>query len=132
MSMDDLLVILVVEDDQQIQSIIEQALTEAGFESLIAASGEEAATLLHGNRTGFRAIVTDINLPGELDGWAVARQAREFDPALPVIYMTGEAVDQWPVEGVPNSLLLTKPFAPAQLVTAISGLLNAGRQPARP
>jgi CheY-like chemotaxis protein len=40
------LLVLVVEDDQQIQSIVEDALTEGGFESAIAASGEEAVTLL--------------------------------------------------------------------------------------
>jgi hypothetical protein len=49
-----------------------------------------------------------------------------------VIYMTGAAADQWPVQGVPNSILLAKPFAPAQLVTAISQLLNTGGPPVAP
>jgi len=40
--------------------------------------------------------------------------------------MSGAAADQWPSRGVPNSILLEKPFAPAQLVTAISNLLNTG------
>jgi hypothetical protein len=40
--------------------------------------------------------------------------------------MTGVAADDWLAEGVPNSILLKKPFAPAQLVTAVSQLLNAG------
>jgi hypothetical protein len=43
--------------------------------------------------------------------------------------MSGAAADEWPSRGVPNSFLLTKPFAPAQLVTAISNLLNAGGPP---
>jgi hypothetical protein len=43
---------------------------------------------------------------------------------MPDIYMTGAIDDDWPVNGVPNSVLLTKPFAPAQVVTAISALLN--------
>ena len=42
------------------------------------------------------------------------------------VYMTGAAADDWASEGVPNSILLKKPFAPAQLVTAVSQLLNAG------
>jgi hypothetical protein len=46
--------------------------------------------------------------------------------------MTGAAADQWAIQGVPNSLLLTKPFAPAQLVTAISNLLNTGGSPLAP
>ena len=49
---------------------------------------------------------------------------------FPIVYMTGAAAEQWPSHGVPNSILLGKPFAPAQLVTAISQLLNAGGQPA--
>jgi DNA-binding response OmpR family regulator len=128
----DLLVIMVIEDDQQIQGIVEDALTDGGFEPAIAASGEEAVTLLKGNRGKYRALVTDISLLGSTDGWEVARQAREIDPAFPVIYMTGAAADQWPSLGVPNSVLLTKPFAPAQLVTAVSQLLNTGSPPTAP
>ncbi|MEH2686783.1 response regulator [Bradyrhizobium diazoefficiens] len=73
----------------------------------------------------FRAVVTDINLLGKLDGWKVGRSAREIDPTMPIIYMTGTHGEEWASEGVPNSLLLAKPFAPAQIVTAISQLLNA-------
>ena len=73
------------------------------------------------------ALVTDINLgSGKLDGWNVARCAREIDPDFPVVYMTGDSADEWASKGVPNSILITKPFAPAQLVTAISQLLNSG------
>jgi CheY-like chemotaxis protein len=121
----DLLVIMVVEDHQLIQSLVEDALSNGGFEPAISASGEEAVTLIRGNRNHYRALVTDINLRGTIDGWEVARQAREIDPAFPIVYMTGAAADQWASHGVPNSILLTKPFAPAQLVTAVSQLLNA-------
>lgn len=126
LSLNEMPVILVVEDDQSIQIMIEDALTEGGFESAIAASGEEGITLLQGNKGKYRALVTDINLLGRFDGWEVARRAREIDPAFPIVYMTGLAADQWPSQGVPNSILLEKPFAPAQLVTAISNLLNTG------
>jgi DNA-binding response OmpR family regulator len=122
----DLLVIMVVEDDELIQNLVEEALSDGGFEPSIAASGEEAVTLLRGNRNHYRALVTDINLRGSMDGWEVAKQAREIDPSLPIVYMTGAAADQWASHGVPNSILLTKPFAPAQLVTAVSQLLNTG------
>ena len=116
--------ILLVEDDQLIQSIVEEALTEGGFEVSIFASGEEAVAAL--NHKTFRAVVSDIHLSGKMEGWDVARVAREIDPALPIIYMTGKAAEEWSSKGVPNSVLLTKPFAPAQLVTAVSQLLNAG------
>ncbi len=122
--MGDLPVVLVVEDDAPVQTIVEDALTDGGFEPAIAASGEEAVTLLNGIRGKYRALVTDIQLRGVMDGWDVAKRAREIDPEFPIVYMTGGNAAEWPSHGVPNSILLTKPFAPAQLVTAVSQLLN--------
>ena len=124
--MEDLLVILVVEDDHAIQSVVEEALTDGGFEPAIAAWGEEAVTLLKRGLIKYRALVTDINLRGTMGGWEVAKVAREIDPEFPIIYMTGASADQYASHGVPNSILLIKPFAPAQLVTAVSQLLNSG------
>jgi DNA-binding response OmpR family regulator len=117
--------VLIVEDDELIQGIVEDALKEGGFETAIAPSAEEAVTLLRGRLMDYRALVTDINLKGHMNGWEVAKHAREINPAVPIVYMTGAAAGDWPSRGVPNSILLEKPFAPAQLVTAISQLLNA-------
>jgi DNA-binding response OmpR family regulator len=128
----DLPVILVVEDDAPVQTIVEDALTDGGFEPAIAASGEEAVTLFNGNKGKYRALVTDIQLRGVLDGWEVAKKAREIDPEFPIVYMTDGNAAEWPSHGVPNSILLTKPFAPAQLVTAVSQLLNTGSSPTAP
>jgi DNA-binding response OmpR family regulator len=116
--------ILVVEDDQIIQRFVEEVLSDAGFEIAIAASGEEATGLLNGKKTPYRVLVTDIDLCGRMGGWEVARVAREIDPTFPIIYMSGAAGDEWASYGVPDSILLRKPFAPAQLVTAVSQLLN--------
>jgi DNA-binding response OmpR family regulator len=120
----DLPIVLIVEDDTLVQGIVEDALKEGGFETAIAPSAEEAVTLLKGNATNYRALVTDINLKGRMSGWEVAKQARELDPTFPIVYMTGASANDWPSRGVPNSVLLEKPFAPAQLVTAIAQLLN--------
>ena len=122
----DLIVILVVEDEHLIQSMVEEALADGGFEAAIAASGEEAVTLLTGSKGKYRALVADIDLGGKMDGWEVAKHARETDPEFPVVYMSGDSAGDWAANGVPNSIMLNKPFAPAQLVTAVSQLLNAG------
>jgi len=111
------------------RSIVEESLTDGGFEPAIAPSGEEAVTLLKSGLTKYRALVTDINLRGRMDGWGVAKRAREIDPEFPVVYMTGTSADDYGSQGVPNSILLNKPFAPAQLITAVSQLLNAGTSP---
>ncbi len=88
-AVEELPVILVIEDDEGIQSVVEDALTEGGFAPAIAASGEEAVTLLKGRLINYRALVTDIGLPGKIDGWEVAEQARQIDPKFPIVYMSG-------------------------------------------
>jgi len=117
-------VILVIEDDEAIQMLAEDALADAGFEPAVAPSGEEALTLLMGMKSNYRALVTDIRLRGKIDGWEVAQRAREIDPEFPIVYVSGASAADWPSRGVPNSVMLAKPFAPAQLVTAVSNLLN--------
>ena len=120
------LLILVVEDDADVQTIVQECLSDGGFEAVIASSGERAIELLDAAEGKYRALVTDINLhAGRVDGWHVARHAREIDPNFPIVYMSGKDADDWASQGVPNSIMLAKPFAPAQLITALSNLLNA-------
>ena len=128
----ELPVILVVEDEYALQGVIEETLTDGGFETDILSSGEEALTLFRGGLKNYKALVTDVNLKGRLSGWDIARQIREASPNFPIIYMTGISADDWPSQGVPNSILLQKPFAPAQIVTAVSQLINAGSPPIAP
>ena len=110
--------------------MLNEALQEGGFATKIVSSGEDAVKLLDDSEPKYRALVTDINLGrGKLDGWEVARHAREVDPDIPVVYMTGDSAADWSSKGVPNSILITKPFAPAQILTAVSQLLNAGTAP---
>ena len=120
-------IILVVEDDYLIQSVVEEALGDGGFEVAITASGEEAVALLKGHRGKYRALVTDINLKGTMDGFEVAQHAREIDPDFPIVYASGAAASDWASKGVPNSIMLPKPFAPAQVLTAVASLLNSGK-----
>ena len=119
-------VILVVEDEELLREIIHDALKEGGFDLTTVASGQEAVAEIESGVVKYSALVTDINLKGPMKGWEVARLVRQIDPAFPIVYMTGAAADEWASEGVPHSILLNKPFAPAQLVTAVSQLLNAG------
>jgi CheY-like chemotaxis protein len=65
---DNLQVILVVEGDHLIQSIVEESLTDGGFEIVIASSGQNALELLDASEGKYRALVTDINLVGRFLG----------------------------------------------------------------
>lgn len=120
------MVVLVVEDEALIQPILQDALEDGGFAVATASSAEEAIAMLEAEDAAYNAVVTDVNLGSGLSGWDVARRARELTDGIPVIYMTGGNAHEWSVNGVPNSVLLPKPFAPAQLVTAVSHLLNIG------
>jgi DNA-binding response OmpR family regulator len=116
---------LVVEDDQLLQRVVEETLTDGGFDIVIAASGENAVELLDIADGKYRALVTDVNLGRDrMNGWDVARRAREIDSNFPVVYMSGDSAEDWSSRGVPDSIMLSKPFAPAQLVTAVSQIIN--------
>ena len=118
--------ILVVDDIAQNRDLLRIFLSSEGHDIIEAASGEEAVTLLKGHKDKYRALVTDINLKGRMNGWEVAQHAREIEPEFPVVYMSGAAAADWTSKGVPNSIMLAKPFAPAQLLIAVSNLLNSG------
>jgi CheY-like chemotaxis protein len=116
-------VVLVVEDEWLLHAPIEEALVTGGFEPVFVGSGEEASALLR-SVSNYSALVTDVSLRHEMRGWELATLAREINPELPVVYMTAASAAEWAAHGVPNSILLQKPFAPAQLVTAVSQLLR--------
>lgn len=100
---ENLPIILVVEDDHLVQSVVEDSLTDGGFEIVMASSGENAVELLDASDGKYRALVTDINLGrGGIDGWDVARHAREIDPNFPIVYMSGKDADDWASKGRPE------------------------------
>src|ERR1700684_3421125 len=112
--MDPALLLLLVEDDDAVRSIVEDALREGGFEPKPASNGREALEILSSHRDLLRGLIADINLGDGPDGWEVAQRGRELIPTLPVVYMSGASAQEWPSKGVPHSTLLAKPFAPAQ------------------
>lgn len=119
------ILVFIVEDEELIRHLLQEALTDGGFVVAIATDGNEAMAMLDAEGAGYSALITDVNLPGEFSGWDIARHAREINEKLPVIYVTGDSGHDWGSKGVPNSQLIQKPFAIAQVVTAVSHLINA-------
>jgi two-component system cell cycle response regulator CpdR len=117
--------VLLVEDETFVLMHVAAMLEDDGYEVLMATRGIEAMEAL--NRDGHRlnAVITDIRLPGTIDGWQIARTAREQRPDLPVLYMSGDGARDWLSHGVPESLMLTKPFTTSQLTGALSQLTRA-------
>ena len=125
----DSITILLVEDETIIQAMVEDALKEAGFAVTVASRGEEAIAMLMAPDAAYRALVTDIDLADDITGWEVASRARQLNADFPVIYITGGGANEWASHGVPNSILIPKPFAPGQVGIAVSQLLNQGNTP---
>jgi CheY-like chemotaxis protein len=118
--------ILLVEDEALLRIDLKDALVEGGFEVAEAKDGATAMALLDEKAGNFCGLVTDIKLGKGPDGWQVAMHAREVNPSMPVVYTTGTDSDQWAAHGVPHSILVSKPYAPVQVITAISSLINIG------
>lgn len=112
--------VLYVEDEPAVLDLGVIALEEGGFRVEPIRSGADAIRALETPDAAFRALVTDIDLPGGADGWDVAKRARELFPDLAVIYVSGGSSHDWSSKGVPGSVMLVKPFALAQLVVAVS------------
>ena len=115
--------ILLVEDEHLILEAAQDALEQAGYQVRTATCGLEAMAIMSRPPLEFSGLVTDIRVGPGPGGWEVARHARRLRPEIPVVYMTGDSAADWPLQGVPGSLVVQKPFAMAQMVTVLDILL---------
>ena len=116
--------VLYVEDEPLLRELAAIFLEDAGFEVVTADCGTAALEALDDEGQPWCAVVTDVNLGQGPDGWAVGRHARELNRTLPVVYITGGSAHLWQTNGVPNSVMITKPFEPGQILEAIRKLLQ--------
>jgi DNA-binding NtrC family response regulator len=115
--------ILLVDDERDILELAAGALREAGYRVQPAANGDIALVLIE-QGVPFRLLVTDIVMPGLLDGYALARRARELCPALRVIYSTGFSnVAAIRSTGAPLGETLRKPWKPSELLHLVGKVL---------
>lgn len=99
--------ILLVEDELLLREATADDLRELGYEPVLASQADEAWELLQGDFP-FAGLITDIRMPGEWDGWELARRARTIRPGLGVVYVSGFS-DSEP-QLVPGSIFLKKPY----------------------
>ena len=126
--------VLLVEDEFLIQNLVESTLQEAGYAVIASDNGKIALDLLEKQAGQLAALITDVNLGPAPNGWEVAVRARELSPAIPVIYITGDSAHEWTAHGVPNSVLIPKPFVPSEIMVALANLraLQAALPPLTP
>jgi len=122
--------VLLVEDELLISEWVAESLEEQGFAVHTVTNAMDA--LRHLNAEPVDVLFTDINLPGGVDGTALARRARELRPDLPVVYASGRVNILDPQVGVPGSAFVPKPYVPALIGRVLANAVKetAERVPA--
>jgi two-component system, response regulator PdtaR len=121
--------VLVVEDDFLVRLCAADALSEAGFNVLQAASGPDALRILEDGPVD--VVFTDINMPGAFDGAGLARRIRHRWPETAVVITSGRGC---PEEDVGEARFLPKPYMPdmlAQLMEEVLGVMPGTTRPPR-
>jgi CheY-like chemotaxis protein len=113
---------LVVEDEWLLRLELVEELTRAGWGVREAATGEEALALLD-EGAGFDFLITDIRLPGAVDGWQIAEHVRQINPATPVIYVSANPIND--ARRVPDSAFLGKPVDVGVLLQTCDRLVRS-------
>ncbi len=110
--------VLLVEDDDKVRDVVRKQLSALGCAVLEAESGHEAADMVE-NIPAIALVLSDIVMPGGMDGRALARFVRRFRPGLPVVLMSGYADKA--ATGLEDSALpvLGKPFTQERLLEAL-------------
>ncbi len=116
--------ILVVEDEFLIRLTLSEALGDEGFEVLEAETGDDALPLLQAD-TDIRLLLTDIQLPGTLNGHALVQRARQTLPNLPVIFMTGRLEQDMGASASPLDVFISKPYTLTAICDAAKRLTAA-------
>ena len=118
--------ILLVEDEFLISEWVAEALTEQGFAVETAANATDALRHLVSGLVD--VLFTDVNLPGAMDGAALARRARELRPDLPVVYASARMSMADPGTRVPDSIFVPKPYAPALVGRLLAHAVKSAEQ----
>ncbi|MBV8399503.1 MAG: PAS domain-containing protein [Acetobacteraceae bacterium] len=117
-------VVLVIDDESPVRKMVAEALREIGYHVLEAADGPEALRLLQDHHVWIDLLVTDVGLPRGLNGRQVAEIARERQPKLPVLFITGYA--SFVLEGqlAPGMEVVGKPFTLDVLAAKVRTILE--------
>lgn len=101
--------VLLVEDDELVRCVMAELLKDEGFEVHEAHDGDLAASFIN-TRPAFDVLLTDVNMPGTMDGWDLADHACSHHPGMPVIVVSGRAnnVARWRALG-PRCTFFQKP-----------------------
>ena len=107
--------LLLVEDNDDLAEVTEELLTRLGCKVRRAIDSQVALRMI-ADEAAFDVVLSDIRMPGSMDGLGLARVLRDYCPDLPVVLLSGYAAQTLPHE---DFVLLTKPCPPHELVAAL-------------
>ena len=118
--------ILVVDDEPGILNLIQRVLKNVGYNVITSRSGDRAWEVFKQGQTKIDLVLTDMVMPGSMDGFTLADNARRKYAKLPVLFMTGAVPesDEKAAAMIKKRLLLRKPFSPKELVEFIDSHLG--------
>jgi two-component system, response regulator PdtaR len=119
--MEQQLTVLVVDDEAVVRLLAKTFLDEANFNTLLASSADEAIEVLEG-RDDIQAVITDVQMPGSMDGVRLANAVCDRWLPIAIIVMSG----QWsePPSLPEKSRFFRKPFHPKEIINAVHELVN--------
>ncbi len=121
--------VLVIDDEPTVRMLVAEVLRELGYQSLEAEDGPSGLDVLRSNAR-IDLLVTDVGLPGGMNGRQVADAARDLRPGLSVLFITGYAETAVLSHGhlVAGMHVLTKPFTMQALGDRIKDLIAQSRR----
>jgi CheY-like chemotaxis protein len=120
-------VVLVVEDETLVRVTALAIIEESGFEAIAAGNGDEAIRAME-TRSDIRAVFTDVQMPGQMDGIKLAEVIRDRWPSVALLVTSGKG--QILESELPNGgRFLAKPYLPFQIETVLRELLEKPRSP---
>ena len=115
--------ILVVEDEWLIVELVAEALSDQGFVVQTAGSADEALRKLASAPVD--VLFSDIELPGSMDGAALARRVRAMLPDISVVYASAKVALLPLGSRVPGALFVAKPYEPRRVGELIAAMNSA-------
>lgn len=113
-------IILLVEDEFLIRFMLGDALRDAGYTVLEASNGQEGLALLQSGQM-VDLMITDVRMPGEMDGMELTRRSKEMALARPVIVCSGHLT---PSESEPADAFFAKPYSADALIDEVTRLIG--------
>jgi PAS domain S-box-containing protein len=119
--------VLLVEDEDSVRALARRALERRGYTVIEAGDGTEALDLCQEHKETIHLLLTDVVMPGGVDGRTLAEQVARYWPGMKVLYMSGYTDEVIAHHGVldPGVQLIEKPFGPDALARKVRDVLEA-------